>query len=209
MALVDDIARDVRQLFPKASDESVRLAIVRAARMFCGQSRWYRVALTANLVANTKTYSLGSDPLLEVVDVPLGQITGSNGKIMSLSPSDLTTFNPNANPAQPVTYAYLPEGSVAFHPTPNAAYSVTLTLAVQPKDGVAEIPDPLLTKWRTAIEDGAAWFLYQIPEPWKNEQLAELKRRSFQSAINNAKADVARGFQSGTVIGAKRPFIVG
>lgn len=209
MALVDDISRDVRQLFPKAPEDAVRHAIIRAARQFCGQSRWYRVALTATLSPNVQAYSLGSDPLLEVVDVPLGRITDTNGAILSLQPSDPTTFDPNVKPGRPTTYAYLPEGSVAFFPIPNAAYAVTLTLAVQPKDGVSELPDQLLAKWRVAIEAGAAAFLYELPEAWRDLNQAEIKRRTLQSAINSARADVARGYQSGSVIANRRPFIVG
>lgn len=210
MALVDDIARDIRQLFPKAPDESIRLAIVRAARAFCSQTRWYVVAQTATLVANTRSYALGGDPLLEVVDVSIVQLTLlPAGPIVALQRSDPRLFDPNLKPSQPQRFAYLPEGTVSFDPIPNAAYPVTMTLAVQPRDGVAEIPDPLLVKWRYAIEDGAAAFLFELPEPWNNPALAERKRLAFVSAINNAKADAARAWQGGSFVGPRRSFIVG
>lgn len=207
MATVDSISRDVAQLFPKAGAGIVRNAIVRSARMFCSQTRWYRVSTTGALVAGTKSYTLGSDPLLEVVDVVLVRMTVS-GNVISLPKADPTTFNPNDPDATPKMCAYLPESVVTFHPTPNAAYPVTIWIAVQPKDGVAEIPDELLTKWRYAIEDGAAAYLYQLPEPWMNQNLAEAKRLSFMSAVNNAKADAARVYQSGSFVGTRRSFIV-
>lgn len=209
MALIDDIAQDVQQLFPKAPSDAIRRAIVRSARMFCAQTRWYRVAMSATLQANVKSYAVSGDPLLEVVDVPLVQLTDNNGNIVPVPNADPTSFNPNDKPSQPRWYAYIPEGQVTFHPTPNAAYAVTMTLAVQPREGVAEIPDALLVKWRQAIEDGAAWFLYQLPEPWNDHNLAEIRRLSFRAAVNNAKADVARGYQSGSVYGRRRAFIVG
>lgn len=209
MALVDDVVRDVAQLFPKANSATIRSAFVRSARRFCSETRWLRTSITANLVAGTKTYSLGGDPLLEVVDTPLVQLTLTTGTILSIPKADPTTFNPNDAQGRPRFHAYLPEAQVTFHPAPDAAYPVTIWLAVQPKDGVSEIPDELLTKWRYAIEDGACAFLYQMPEPWVNHQLAEMKRLSFVSAISNAKADVARVYQSGSIYGARRSFIVG
>jgi hypothetical protein len=153
-------------------------------------------------------YSLGSDPLLEVIDAPIAQIKDTNGSIHPLHPSDPRTFDPNTKPAMPLTYAYRPEGSVVFHPKPDKVYEVTITLAVQPKDGVAEIPDPLLNKWRLAIEHGALAFLLMLPEAWKDAQAAAFHDREFRSAVNNAKADIARGWQSGTVIARTKPFIV-
>lgn len=208
MAMVDDIARDVAQLFPKASSAVIRNAIVRSAREFCSQTRWYRVSMTANLVAGTKTYALGGDPLLEVVDVPLVQISRPGGAFESLGKADPTALDPNDGPGRPRMFAYLPEARVTFHPTPDYAYEVTIWMAAQPKDGVAEVPDDLTTKWLYAIEHGACAFLYQLPGPWQDHKLAQLKRAEFMSAVNNAKADVARGHQSGSVVAA-RPFIVG
>jgi hypothetical protein len=208
MALVIDLVRDIQQIIPKCPINAITAAYVRAARSFCGQTRWYVTALTANLTANVVGYSLGSDPLLEVIDAPIAQIKDTNGSIHPLHPSDPRTFDPNTKPAMPLTYAYMPEGSVVFHPKPDKVYEVTITLAVQPKDGVAEIPDPLLNKWRLAIEHGALAFLLMLPEAWKDAQAAAFHDREFRSAVNNAKADIARGWQSGTVIARTKPFIV-
>lgn len=209
MALVDDIARDVRQLFPKAAEESIRHAIVRSARAFCSQTRWFVVAQTATLVDGTRSYALGGDPLLEVVDVQIVRMTLPSGQIVPLRRADPRTFDPNLKKSRPERYAYMPEANVMFDPIPDAAYPVTMTLAVQPRDGVAEIPDELLVKWRYAIEDGAASFLFEMPEPWQNIQLAERKRMAFVAAVNNAKADAARAWQGGSFIGPRRSFIVG
>jgi hypothetical protein len=213
MAIVRELVRDVMQKVRACPRETATNAYVRAARQLCGESRWFRQNLDAVLVPAQNLYDLGSDPWLEIVDVPYVSIQTNPGVTpgnkVPLNPMATNAFNPNAQDATPIGFAYVPEGQVAFWPTPDLAYPVSLTLVCQPRDGVSEVPDELITKWRVAFEDGALAYLYNITgEAWANPQLAMKHELAFRSAINNAKANVAMNFQSGSQRAMPRRFIV-
>lgn len=213
MAEVSNLIRDVAQKIRPCPRETLFNAYVRAARQFCGETRWYRVNLDAALVADQSLYSLGSDPLLEVVDVPLMSIVTNPGatplpNIVPMVQLPTNSFNPNIEPDTPIWFAYIPEGQVAVNPTPDMAYPVSMTLVCQPRDGVEQIPDELLTKWRLAFEDGALGYLYGLTgEPWADPRLAAISEARFRSAINNGKANVAMNFQSGSQRATPRRFV--
>jgi hypothetical protein len=214
MALVTDLLRDLRQQFQQCPSPTMQAAYVRAARMFCSESRWLQRGISATLTPLQRMYSFGSDPLLEVLEVanvscstPVGS---SAPNIVSLMAADPTTFNPNFSPSFPTWYAYIPEGQIAYNPIPNQAYPTQITLVVQPRDGVAEIPDQLLIKWRYGLEEGTKAFLYDIPgEPWSDAGKAQVARTFYRGWVNEARAEVNRGFQQGPVRARPRaPWIV-
>jgi hypothetical protein len=169
--------------------------------------------LDAALVANQALYSLGSDPLLEVVDVPLMSITTNPGStplpnVVPMVNLPTNSFNPNIEPDTPVWFAYVPEAQVAVNPTPDQAYPVSMTLVCQPRDGVEQIPDILLTKWRLAFEDGALAYLYGLTgEPWADAKQQLYYEGRFRAAINNGKANVSMQFQSGSQRATPRRFV--
>lgn len=213
--LVTNLLRDLKQQFQQCPNLTLQRAYVRAAREFCTDSRWLQQGLAATLTVGQRLYSLGSDTLLEILEVgpvsvttPTGSTPGVN--VVPLAAADPTTFNPNFSNGCPQWYAYIPEGQIAYNPIPDQAYPTQITLIVQPRDGVAEIPDQLLVKWRYTLESGAKAFLYDIPgEPWSEPQKAQVARAFFRAGINEARADVNRGFQQGPVRARPRgPWIV-
>jgi len=215
MAAVVDLVRDVKQVMQQCPALSIQRAYVRAARMFCLESRWLRRVITATLVPNTQYYSLGSDTLLEIIALGPVQFTtppvpGRGQNVISINSADPGTFDPNQSPGAPCWYAYIPEAQIGFNPTPNLAYPVSITLIVQPRDGVAQIPDELVVKWRYAFEEGCKWFLYEIPgEPWSEPGKAQLCRQNYRGWVNEARAEVNRGYQQGPVRARPRaPWIV-
>ena len=207
-----DVMRDVSQLVRRAPNATLISAYVRAARKFCRESRWFRSTLVGETVADTRLYSLGSDTYMEVVGiraVSAQQLNGS-GQPWALAASDPAGWYPGFQPSQPQRYAYIPEGQIAVDPLPDKAYTLTMTLQLQPKAGVTSLPEELFVKWDQAMQDGALMYLLNIPgQAWTNPQQAELHRRAFQAAINNAKLDEQRGYNTGTVFIRKRPFIAG
>jgi len=213
MADVIDLIARVQQRVPKAPMLVVRDAYVAAVRDWCGQTRWARDTLEATLVADTADYSLGSDPFLEIIDVPVGKlmVTLSTGRIteIPMKPSDPHSFDGNTPFTQPRTYAYIPESDITFYPTPDKTYGVVLELAVQPTRSTTQIPDKVVAKHWRAFEAGALAHLLMLPEPWKDPVIAKVEESIFKASVNNAKADVARGFQSGTVLIRRLPWIVG
>lgn len=207
-----DVMRDVAQIARGVPNATLISAYVRAARKFCRESRWFRSTLVAPTEADVRLYSLGSDTYLEVVGVKAvsGATLSGNTNPWVIGPSDPGGWNPGFQPNRPQRYAYVPEGQIAFDPIPDAAYSITMTLQLQPKAGVTSLPEELLVKWDQALQDGALMYLLNIPgQPWTNPQQAEMHRRSFQAAINNAKLDEQRSYNTGTAFIRKRPFIVG
>lgn len=212
MAEVINLIRDVAQKIRPCPRETMLNAYVRAARQFCGESRWYRVNLDAATTANQQLYSLGSDPWIEIIDVPFVSMVTNPGvnqaNIVPLVNQPSNAFNPNIESDTPIWYSYIPEAQIAFSPIPDNAYPVSMTLVCQPRDGVTEIPDELLVKWRLAFEDGALAYLYGlVGEPFADPRLAMLYESKFRSAINNGKANVAMGFQSGSQRATPRRFV--
>lgn len=204
--------RDVQQIVRRAPNGTLISAYVRAARKFCRDTRWFRSTLIGQTVADTRLYNLGSDTYMEVVGIramSAQQLNGS-GQPWQVPASDPAGWYPGFRPSQPQRYAYVPEGQFAIDPLPDKAYTLTVTLQLQPKAGATSLPEELLVKWDQALQDGALMYLLNIPDqPWTNPQQAELHRRAFQAAINNARADEQRAYNTGTVFIRKRPFIVG
>lgn len=210
MTAIATLITPVQQRCRKAPSVAVQNAYARAARQFCGESRWLRYAINGATVQTppTRVYSVGNDPNLEPVDVTTFQITLANGKISALVKGNTEGFNPNSPTNTPTNFAYVPEGMIALDPIPNAIYPVLYTLVVQPKEGTRDIPPELIVKWSRALEHGALGYLYTMAgEPWFLPSEGARYDALFHDAINNAKADVAKGFQSGSVRARPRAFV--
>lgn len=210
MALVHvlDIARDVAQICKKCPNGTLEAAIIRSARKFLRESRWYRSAVTGATTANTRAYSLGSDPYEEIIGIRAMSFTQTNGQQFAVGVSDPTSWNPNSPVGQPRRYAYIPEGQFSIDPIPDASYPLTITLVLIPKSGQNQLEERVLRKWDQAIQDGALAYLLQLKEPWQDPQGAAMHAKAFQAAINNAKADEQREFQRGSQRARPRQFIV-
>ena len=209
---VMDVIADVAQLVRQAPNATLIGAYIRAARKFCRESRWYRASLPGVTTANTRLYSLGSDPYLEVLGVRAVSAQRQSGdtKIWPLGVGDTSQWDPNAQAGRPRLYAYVPEGQMALHPTPDDAYSLNITLVLQPKTGVNVVPEELLVKWDQVLQAGALAYLYALNDmPWTDPRQADLQARVFQSGINNARVDEQREYNAGTRFLQRRPFIVG
>lgn len=207
-----NVIADVAQLVRQAPNPTVIGAYVRAARKFCRESRWLRVELVGQTEADTRVYSLGSDPYLEVLGLRAASAarTSGNTQRWPLRVSTTDAWDPNAGPGKPQRYAYVPEAQIAIDPVPDGVYDLTLTLVAQPKAGVNELPEELLVKWDQVLQAGALAYLFAIPgQAWTD--LAESKRQEavLQSGINNARADEQREFNVGTSFIKRRPFVVG
>lgn len=212
MARVIDLLPDVAQIVRKAPDVTLIGAYVRAARKFCRESRWYRSQLTGATLADRPVYNLGSDPLLEILGIKAVSCAPRTGnrRPYPLPTSDTGGWVAGQPTGRPRRCAYVPEAQLAINPTPDAVYDLTVTLVLQPKAGVVEIPDDLLVKWDQVLQAGALAYLLAIPDqPWTDKTTAQIKAREFQAGINNARADEQRQHQAGTQFIRTRPFVVG
>lgn len=210
MALVPvlDIARDVAQLCPKCPNGTLQSAIIRSARKFLRESRWYTSALQGASASDVRAYSMGSDPYEEICGIRAMSVTQTNGTVLVVNVSDPNSWNPNGPRGLPRRYAYIPEGQFALDPLPDAVYSLLLTVVLIPKAGQNKLEETVLTKWDQAIQAGALDYLLRLKEPWRDIKEADEQQRRFQSFINNAKADEQRAYQRGSQRATPRQAIV-
>lgn len=210
MALVASLIKEIAQLIRPCPAAVIRSSFVRAARDLCGQSRWYQTDVDLTLQANVRSYALVApiasgfaSSQLEAVDLAFNghwansNLLGQNN--WTLLGKGGTQFNPNLAANFPQRVIYMPEGEVAFDPIPDQAYPARVCVAWQPVEDATDIPDALLVKWREVIEAGALAYLYGLAgEPFADPNKAGKYGRVFSAGINNAKANVAMAFQSGS-----------
>lgn len=169
------------------------------------------LVLTANYAGSTlagqaytvtrqnQTYSLGSDTYAEIFGVAGITLYKDADNPTFLTEDATGGWDPTDPQALPEAYAYMPEGQVALHPTPDAAYSMTITALLTPKRGSTSIDSRLATRWEYALQDGALEYLLGLPDtPWTNLQAAaNLYGPRFRRAIGDAANIGALGFNTG------------
>lgn len=211
----EDQIRNIAQIIRRCPTITLTNAFTKAYRDWACQTQYLRVPIAGQTTTTSRQYDLGSDPYLEIVAVFAASasiLIGSQVQTWPLVPSDSTLWNPNASnavlPGQPVRYCYVPQAQIAVDPFPNDVYDLLVTAIVQPKETATQIPDTGLTKYRTGIEAGALMYLHSVPgQPWSNPNESMLQRRIFQSSISNARAEVQRGFNTGSVRIRPRAFV--
>lgn len=207
---IEEALPRIAQIVRRCPTATLKRAYVDAARAFCGQSRWLREDLaTITTAADDATYALTSaNSDLEVIGVKQVIGTDSRSNQWEICPLDGTIRALNTGTARPQRYAYSPEGSLVLYSTPDAAYSLAVAAQVQPVDGATTVPDSLDRKWSLALMAGALGYLLDIDgQPWTDHGQALKRQKEFQAAINNAKADEQRGYNTGSVRARSRMFV--
>lgn len=201
----------IAQVIRRCPTITLMRAFTRAYRDWAGQTQYIRQAIPGETTPNVREYALGSDPYQDIVAIFAIQASILNGGTMQywpLVPCDASYFNPNTNVQQPQRYAYVPQAQFALDPIPDVVYNLVVTAITQPKEGAVSVPEIALTKYRSGIEAGALAYLHSLPgQPWSSPVEAEAQRRKFQSSINNARAEVQRGFNTGSVRVLPRAFV--
>jgi hypothetical protein len=212
---LDDQLTNIAQIVRKAPKITLRRAYSRALREWCQQTQWLRITVPGSTTANVETYGLGTDPGLDIIAiraVSLTQVVGTTPQTFGLWPTDSSQWNLNLTPATPRRYCYVPEGSFALNPTPDAVYTLSLSVIVTPKEtaSAAQIPGDPLIKYSNDIEAGALAYLLALPgQPWTDAGAAARYGRDFASGIANGKAEVQRSYNTGSQRARPRPFLIG
>jgi len=215
LVALDDQLTNVAQIVRKAPKITLRRAYTRAYREWCQQTQWLRVTIDGVTTANVDKYGLGSDPNLDIVAIraiSLTQVVGTTPQTYGLRPSDSTQWVPNATPAAPQQYCYVPEGSFALYPTPDAVYTLSISaiLTLKETNAAGQVPADPLIKYSNDIEAGALAYLLALPgQPWTDLAAAARYMRDFASGISNGKAEVQRSFNTGSQRVRPRPFLTG
>lgn len=203
---------NIAQIARRCPTITLMRAFTRSYRDWAGQTQYLRDTVTGATVENQALYDLGSDPYVDITAIYAMQgsiLNGSTTQYWPLAASDPSLWNPAVNPDQPVRYCYVPQAQFALNPTPNAVYDLTVTIIVQPKEGAVQVPESGLVKYRSGIEAGALAYLLRLPEQaWTNPAQALLEQKRFESSINNARAEVQRAFNTGSVRVRPRAFLM-
>lgn len=194
-----------------APDPLIHEALVNAAREFASETLMVRRSLSLQTAANQQTYALQATQEEDVISIlsAQGQDLRTPPNLWPLTPGDPSGWNAFVSPGPPASYAFVPYTSVALFPVPDAVYSITLIVPVQPRIGASVIPDELLRRYDREICDGAlAWILGLPNKPWSNPGLIPMLRSSFQSGIGRAKWDLLNAYNADGFQVRRRPFIV-
>jgi hypothetical protein len=216
MNLVDvfDQCAGLAQIARKCPTPTLRYAYVKSMRDFLGQSRWLQVQIAGATAVGVPQYNLGSDPVVEIISI-VGNMRGeepsaSSSPYFPIYPGSSDVFNPNAPNNRPSVFSYIPEGQFAVWPTPDKVYPLLVTVCVQPKEGVTQVPSAPLAKYSSYIENGALAFLLSVPgQPWTDLVEARRQEELFRRGVGEAKTEVQRKFQSGSTRVKPRAFLRG
>lgn len=216
MNMVDVNGRlvNVAQIVRNCPSATLRWAYVRALRRWCHETMWLRLEIEGSTVANQAEYPIGNDPHLEIIKIQKIEAAQQNGNnpptYWELAPANALYWNPNIAPGMPLQYQYQPEANFLLWPIPSIVYGLTVTAIVQPKEGAVNIPEAPLLKYSQQIEAGALAYLLMIPgQKWTDKEEARVQERIFTSGISNGKAEVQRGYNTGSQRAIPRPFVFG
>lgn len=211
---VFDQLRNIAIVARKCPTPVLQTAYVTAFRDWCTQTQWLRVAVPGATTVGDSLYSLGSDPLLEIIGIYAMSVTytvapSGPPQTLPVYASDSGGWSPNIQDGLPRRYAYVPEAQFALNPTPDAVYDLSITAIVSPVDNAAQVPDGPLRKYSTHIEAGTLAQLLDVPgTPWYNPAMAARNAAMFKSGISNGKAEVQRNFNTGAQRVRPRPFVI-
>lgn len=188
---VKDLLSELRLICRTCPTPVLIQAYVRAARQLCDGSRWLVQTVTGDTVADQQLYSLGSDPYNEIIGLQAAAVTGPAAFVGPLTEGDSAKWDPAEPTARPELYQYVPHGQFALHPTPDAVYSLSMNVVIQPKQGSTTVPDILVVEWDDALQAGALAYLLKLPrQAWTDATRAADEARTFRAAVNAAASSV-------------------
>jgi hypothetical protein len=197
---VYDLLGPIRQVCRGCPTTVLNEAYINAVRQFCHHSKWFISTLPGQTVAGTKTYNLGSDPYSEIIGMPAISLAESATMTRALNPGTSVAWDPDDTSNIPEEFEYVPEAQFSLHPTPNAIYDVTVSIALQPKIGANSIEEALVPKWDVAFRAGALASLLRIPGmAWTDKAEANAQEARFIDWKNKGASSAARRESIGVV----------
>lgn len=207
MAEIVTLLQNVAQKVRKCPEPTLVQAYREAARQFCIESRWLRRTIELGALAGDSQVNVildsAGDGDLDVIGIRSVRAfsPANDDSDWAVTPGDPTLWQVNPRAAQPGRYAYQPEATILLAAPCDAAYTFKIVAQVAPNGSTETLPDDLLAKWSRMLDCGALAYLYEIPgQSWSNDGKARKEAVKFQAAINNAKADEQRSYNTGTVM---------
>lgn len=197
---VYDLLPPIRQICRGCHTTTMNEAYISAVRQFCHHTKWFLSTLAGTTAASTATYNLGSDAYSEIIGVNAISLTYSSSDIRDLERLSSAAWDPDAQTQVPEFFEYVPEAQFALHPTPDAAYPLTISLILQPKIGSNSIEEALVSKWDHAFRAGALEYLMRIPGmAWTDKSEANRQFMLFEDWKNRGASSAAKRNSVGVV----------
>jgi hypothetical protein len=200
-------------------------ALLRAAIDFMRRSKWFRdqinmstAVITPSPTVNVGIYTLTeTNAQFEIIDLNGAAIQQPNS-ISASQPQGAWTpigytapeyIDQNRAPSMPSNVFYVPEGQIGFYPIPDKVYAVQVGVVLELTTTATQLPVALMTKWKRFIESGALAYLYGAKEEdWFDPRERDWHAQIFEDGVANARADVARSNQRGSVRARGRAFAI-
>ncbi len=211
MADIEGFFNLIRPWAKGCPEPGMQDALVTSAREFAAETLFVQrnVVVTTNGTTPTQNYPIAPPSQEEeIIEVVSGQGVDSNGNIWPVKPGNPSFWNPGLAPGPPYQYKFVPYTSVSFWPIPNAIYTITLVVAVQPRQGASVLPDEIMRRWDREICDGALGRLVTVPNrPWSNPAAEGKYVASFLSGVSKARSELLRQVNAGGSRARPRAFI--
>jgi hypothetical protein len=205
MGAINTLVPDVRAAIPELTSSVAERQLLRAARIFCEDSRSWRVDITVSVTANVATVNLaGLLPAnTELVDIISVKNSGGGQPVAASTYIwlDQNTSNWRGETDLNAKW-YILDGNntIRFVPVPaeTTASLYNIRVAVKPKLTATAVDDVVLNKYDETLVNGALGRLYLIPrKPWTDANLAQFHEGLFRAAIPAARSEAADEFQTG------------
>lgn len=206
MAAITTLVPDIRAEIPWVPSFVAERYLIRAARVFCEETRAWRMDFLLSVVANVGTVSLVTKlpTNTELVDVISIKNVGGGEPVKprTFKWLDQNLSDWRSDTALNANY-YLLDGNntLRFVPTPSTTVAslYDVRVAVKPTRSASNFDDVLLNKFDNDLINGALGMLYAVPQKsWSDKSLASYYTVQFMDSIPTARAYAAEEFQTGT-----------
>jgi len=188
----------IRQICRGCPTTTLNEAYIAAVRRFCHESKWFQSTLIGATILDEPTYNLGSDPYSEIIGVRAIALADTATSTVDLIEQSSALWNPNDTHDTPEFFEYTPEAQFSVHPKPDAVYSLTIALTLQPKIGSNSLDDSLINKWDLAFRSGALGYLMRIPGmAWTDKNEANQQETRFVDWINKGASAAEKRYDIG------------
>jgi hypothetical protein len=169
--MIDSLITTVSQSVPEAPLMTVREAVGRAERLFADQSN-------AWTERQSVTVEAGDPPYADLVPVT---VDAEAVRVLSLTEQ-----------GGAVPYFQVSPDRLEFAREPKHPVDLVVVLRPAPDK---HLPDPILQFWREGLIHGALEILYQMPQQWRNPELALYHQARFRDAQARARQLSITGYQ--------------
>lgn len=203
MAALISMVEDVRTSVPSIPNFVATRQLLRAARLFCQETRAWRVDFRVSVTGTVGTVILTAKLPANTELVDLVSIKNTGGGL-PLEPRTYSWLDKNitdwrSNEALNATY-YVQDGlnTIRLVPTPSTTTAdlYDVRVAVKPLRTATTLDDVLVNKYDEVLIHGALGYLCLMPnKPWTDFNLGQYHETQFQSSIPGAQTAATDEFQ--------------